>query len=29
VEVFIGLVEAGFPEKVKAGQDPSSEQPSP
>ncbi len=29
VEVFIGLVEAGFPEKAKVGQDPSSEQPSP
>ncbi|GAH91361.1 unnamed protein product, partial [marine sediment metagenome] len=29
VEVFISLVEAGFPEKVKAGQDQSSEQPSP
>jgi len=29
VEVFIGLVKPGFPEKVKAGQDPSSEQPSP
>ena len=28
VEVFISLVEAGFPEKAKAGQDPSSEQPS-
>ncbi|MCK4402479.1 MAG: diguanylate cyclase [Dehalococcoidia bacterium] len=27
VEVFIGLVEAGFPEKAKVGQDPSSEQP--
>jgi HD-GYP domain-containing protein (c-di-GMP phosphodiesterase class II) len=24
VKVFIGLVEAGFPEKVKVGQDPSS-----
>ena len=29
VEVFIGLVKPGFPEKVKAGQDQSSEQPSP
>jgi len=29
VEVFIGLVKPGFPEKVKAGQGPSSEQPSP
>ena len=29
VEVFIGLVDAGLPETVKVGQDPSSEQPGP
>jgi len=28
VEVFIGIIEAGHPEKAKVGQDPSSEQPS-